>query len=131
MAHDMLRNSELVSSLSNVLGDLSELVQKEIRLARAEVTEKISAKLHASAWMMASAFLGIVAGLLIVQAAVFAIASSGLALYWASLIVAAIVAAAAAAVFYHGRSLAEEDIMPTRSFRQVTQDIQTAKEQLT
>ena len=131
MAHDSLRNSELVHSLTDVLGDLSELVQKEIRLARAEVTEKVSAKLQASIWMLAAGFLGLVAALLVIQAAVFAIASFGLALHWASLLVAAIIAAAAAAVFYHGRSLAEEDLLPTRSFRQVTQDIQTAKEQLT
>jgi hypothetical protein len=131
MAPDTLRNSELVQSLSDVLGDFSDLMQKEIRLAKAEVSEKISAKLHASVWMAGAAFLGLVAALLVIQAAVFAIASSGLALYWASLIVAGVIAASAAAAFYHGKSLAEQDLLPTRSFHQVTQDIKTAKEQLT
>jgi hypothetical protein len=106
-------------------------VQKEIRLARAEVTEKISAKLQASVWMVAAGLLGLIAALLIVEAAVFAIASYGLALHWACLLVAAILAAAGGAVFYHGRSFADEELLLTRSARQVTRDIQAAKEQLT
>jgi len=130
MAHDALRNSGLVRALTDLLADLSDLVQKEIRLARAELTEKISAKLQASVWVIAASVLGLIATLLIVQGLVFAIASYGLALHWACLMVAAIVAALGAAIFYHGRSLAEEALLPTRSIRQVTRDIETAKEQL-
>ena len=81
--------------------------------------------------MGVAAFLGLVAALLVVEAAVFAIASFGLALYWACLLVAAILVAAALAAFYHGRSVAEESLIPTRTVKQVTKDIQTAKEQLT
>jgi hypothetical protein len=131
MAHDTLRNSGLVRALTDLLADLSDLVQKEIRLARAEVTEKISARLQASGWMVAAGLLGLIAALLIVEATALAIASYGLALHWACLLVAAILAAAGAAVFYHGRSLADEELLPTRSVRQVTRDIATAKEQLT
>jgi len=131
MAHDVLRNSGLIRALTDLLADLSDLVQKEIRLARAEVTEKISARLQASRWMVAAGLLGLIAALLIVEAAVLAIASYGLALHWACLLVAAILAAAGAAVFYHGRSLADEELLPTRSFQQVARDIETAKEQLT
>jgi hypothetical protein len=131
MAYDTLRNSGLVRALTDLLADLSDLVQKEIRLARAEVTEKISARLQASGWMVAAGLLGLIAALLIVEATALAIASYGLALHWACLLVAAILAAAGAAVFYHGRSLADEELLPTRSVRQVTRDIATAKEQLT
>jgi Putative Actinobacterial Holin-X, holin superfamily III len=131
MAHDTLRNSGLVRALTDLLADLSDLVQKEFRLARAEVTEKISARLQASGWMVAAGLLGLIAALLIVEATALAIASYGLALHWACLLVAAILAAAGAAVFYHGRSLADEELLPTRSVRQVTRDIATAKEQLT
>jgi hypothetical protein len=42
-----------------------------------------------------------------------------------------VLAAAGAAAFYHGRSVAETELLPTRSVRQITQDIKTAKEQLT
>jgi len=131
MAHDKLRNSGLVQALTDLLADLSELVQKEIRLARAELAHNISAKLHASAWMVAAGLLGLIAMLLAVEAAVFALASFGVAMHWACLLIAAILAAAGAALFYHGRSLAEEDLLPSRSVRQVTRDIETAKEQLT
>jgi hypothetical protein len=75
--------------------------------------------------------LGMVAALLVVQAAVFALLSFGLALYWSCLLVAAVLMAMAAATFFHGRSLTDEDLMPSRTARQITQDIKTAKEQLT
>jgi len=131
MAHDALRNSGLVRGLTGLLADLSDLVQKEIRLARAELAEKISARLQASVWLIAASVLGLITALLIVEGLVLAIASYGLALHWSCLLVAAIVAALGAAVFYHGRSLADEELLPTRSIRQVTRDIETAKEQLT
>jgi hypothetical protein len=47
------------------------------------------------------------------------------------LLVAAVLAASAIAIFFYGRSLAEDDLMPKRSARQINQDIRTAKEQLT
>ena len=72
-----------------------------------------------------------VAALLLVEAAVFAIASFGLALHWSCLLVAAVLAAGAAAAFYHGRSIAEDELLPTRTAKQISQDIKTAKEQLT
>jgi hypothetical protein len=120
-----------MQSLTDLLAHLSDLVQKEIRLAKAEVTEKITSQVQASIWMVAAAFLGLVAALLVVEAAVFALASFGLALYWSCLLVAAVLAAGGAAAFYHGRSIAEQGLLPTRTAKQVTKDIQTAKEQLT
>ena len=131
MARENIRDSGFVRALTDLLADVSDLIQKEIRLARAEIGEKLSAKLVGSGWMMGAGILGVLAVLLVIEAAVFGIASSGLALHWACLIVAAILAAAAAAVFYHGRSLAEQNLIPTRSLRQVKQDIEIAKEQLT
>jgi hypothetical protein len=131
MAYDRLRNSGLTQALTDLLGDLADLVQKEMHLAKAEVTEKIAARLRGSAWMAVAGVLGLIAAVLIVQAAVFAIASFGLALYWSCLLVAAVLAAGGAAAFYHGRSLSEDELLPTRTVRQITQDIKTAKEQLT
>jgi hypothetical protein len=131
MAHDTLRNSGVARALTDLFADLSDLVQKEIRLAKAEVTEKIASRLRASVWMVVAAVLGLVAGLLAVQAAVFAIVSFGVALHWACLLVAAVLAAGGAAAFYHGRSVAEETFLPTRTTRQIIRDIKTTKEQLT
>ena len=131
MGHDRLGNSDLIQALGNLLGDLSDLVQKEIRLAKAEVTEKMTSKLQAGVWMGVAAAFGLLTAILIAEAAVFAIASFGLPLYGACLLVAVVLFAAGAASFYHGRSLAEEDLAPSRALRQVAQDIKTAKEQLT
>jgi hypothetical protein len=131
MAYDTLRSTGLVQALSDVLADLSDLVQKEIRLAKAEVTEKISSKLQASVWMVAAGLLGLIAALLVIQGIVFAIASFGLALHWSCLLVAAVLAVAGAAAFYRGRSLAQEGLVPERTVNQIAKDIKIAKEQLT
>ena len=131
MALDRLQNSGLTRAFTDLLGDLGDLVQKEMQLAKAEVTEKITSRLQASIWMVAAGLLALIAGLLVVQAAVFAIASFGLALHWACLVVAAVLAAGALAAFSYGRSVADDDLLPKRSVRQISQDIRTAKEQLT
>jgi uncharacterized membrane protein YgcG len=131
MALDRLQNSGLTHAFTDLLADLGDLLQKEIQLAKAEVTEKIGSRLQASVWMVAAGLLAFIVVLLVVEAAVFAVASFGLALHWACLVVAGVLAAAALATFFYGRSLAEGDLMPTRSARQISQDIRTAKEQLT
>jgi uncharacterized membrane protein YgcG len=131
MVHDRLRNSALAQALSDLFADLADLLQKELHLAKTEITEKITSRLRASVWMVVAGVVGMVAALLLVEAAVFAIASFGLALHWSCLVVAAILAAGAAAAFYHGRSIAEDELLPTRTAHQISQDIKTAKEQLT
>jgi Putative Actinobacterial Holin-X, holin superfamily III len=130
MAHD-LRNSGLVQALTDLLGDLADLLRKELQLAKAEITEKIASRLRVGIWMVVAGALGMVAALLLVEAAVFAIASFGIALHWSCLIVAALFAAAAAGAFFQGRSQAQDELLPTRTARQISQDIRTAKEQLT
>jgi hypothetical protein len=131
MAHDRLWNSGLAQALTALFADLADLLQKELQLAKTEITEKITSRLRASVWMIVAGVVGMVAALLLVEAAVFAIASFGLALHWSCLLVAAVLAAGAAAAFYHGRSVAEDELLPTRTAKQISQDIKTAKEQLT
>jgi hypothetical protein len=130
MALDRLKDCSLPNALSSVVGDLADLFQKEMRLARAELSAKLATKLQAGVWMSAAGVLGLVAALLVVQAAVFGIASYGIALHWASLIVAGAVAVLAAAFFLKGRSDAKEELAPTRTINQVKRDIATAKEHL-
>jgi hypothetical protein len=130
MAHD-LRNSGLIQALSDLLADLGDLLRKELQLAKSEITEKIVTRLRASVWMIVAGVLGMVAALLLVEAAVFGIASFGIALHWSCLIVAAVLAAGGAAAFFQGRAAAEGELLPTRTAKQISQDIQTAKKQLT
>jgi VIT1/CCC1 family predicted Fe2+/Mn2+ transporter len=131
MAYERLQNSTLTRTVTDLLGDLADLVQKEIRLARAEVSEAIANGVQASVWMVAAALLGVIAALLIIEACVFALASFGLALHWSCLIVAAVLAAAAGGAFAYGRAMAREKMLPTRSVRQVSESIRATKEQLT
>jgi hypothetical protein len=130
MAHD-LRNSGLVQALTDLFAGLADLLRKELQLAKTEITEKIVSRLRASVWMVVAGVLGMVAALLLLEAAVFAIASFGIALHWSCLLVAAVLAAAAAAAFFQGRAAAQDELLPTRTAKQISQDIKTAKEQLT
>jgi len=75
--------------------------------------------------------LGLLAALLLVQAAVYAIASYGVALHWSYLIVAAVTGLGATLVFIKGRADVRADMTPDRSIRNIKHDIATAKEHLT
>ena len=127
---DRVKDTALPRALSDVVSDVVDLFQKELRLARTELSEKLSNKLRAGIWMSASAAFGAAAALLILQALVFAIASYGIAMHWACLIVAAALAALGGFAFAMGRADAVEDLTPTRTIHQVKQDFATAKEQL-
>jgi uncharacterized membrane protein YqjE len=126
-----LKNSALPRALSEVVGDVAELLQKEIKLAKVEVSEKISEKLRAGMWLFVAIGAGLIAVLLAVEALVFGIAAYGLALHWSCLIVAAAMAAIAAIALFIGKADAHQSVAPSRSIHQVKQDFSTVKEQLT
>jgi Putative Actinobacterial Holin-X, holin superfamily III len=130
MADDGLRDMALVRAFTDLTGDLSDFIQKELRLARAEIAQKLSFQLQAGVWFGASGVLGFVVVLLIMQGVVFALANAGLALHWACFLVAALLAIAAGLAFYYGRAGSAEDLMPTRTARQFNEAIRTAKEHL-
>jgi hypothetical protein len=131
MALDRVKDTTLPHALSDVVSDVADLLQKEIRLARAEITEKISTKLRAGIWMSMAGVLGLITVILAVQALVFGIASFGIALHWSFLIVAGIFACLGALAYFKGRSDAAEEITPTRTLQNIKRDVTTAKEQLT
>jgi hypothetical protein len=124
--------SSLPEVFSKVIADLADLVQKEMGLARAELSEKLSISIRAGAWMSLAAVLAVVAALLIVQACVFGLtATTGLALHWSSLIVGAVLAGVAGAAFAKGKANVPGQLTPHRTVNQVKQDITVAKEQFT
>ena len=127
---ESLKNTALVGAFSDVVGDFADLLQKEMRLAKAELSAMLSAKLRAGMWMSVAALLGIFAALVLIEAAVFGIAAYGIALHWSCLIVAAVLAVVGAAAYAKGSADAREEITPTRTLHQIKQDIATAKEQL-
>jgi uncharacterized membrane protein YgcG len=124
------KDSTLPGAISSVVTDLADLLQKEMQLAKAELTAKISTSVRAGVWMSAALVLAVVAALLVVQACVLGLsAASGLALHWSSLIVAAALAALASAAIAKGRADAPDQLTPDRTIHQVKQDIAAAKEQ--
>src|SRR6185312_7206223 len=125
---ERLKDSLLIGTLSDVVGDVADLLQKELRLAKAELSEKLSTKLRAGLWMSITAALAIFAALVLIEAAIFAIASYGLALHWSCLIVAAALVVAAAGAYAIGNADARASVTPTRTLRQVRQDVVAAKE---
>ena len=117
MPFDALRNSMLVRTFADVLDALPDLFRKEIRLAQVEFTEKIKGAVQASAWMMVAGFLGLMTVFILLQAAIFAIASFGVALHWSCLIVTGFLGGSAAAAFFYGRSTMPKTLVPTRSVK--------------
>ncbi|MDQ2083605.1 phage holin family protein [Xanthobacteraceae bacterium Astr-EGSB] len=130
MTSDHLKNAALPRALSDALADVADLIQKELRLARAELSKQFVTKLQGGAWMAVAGVLGLVALLLLVLALVHGIASFGIALHWSYLIVAAVVALGAGLAFFRGRSDMRESLTPERSIRSLKNDISAAKEHL-
>jgi hypothetical protein len=124
--------STLPGAFSTVISDLADLMQKEVRLARAELAEKLSVTIRAGVWISAAGVLAVLALLLVVQAGVLGLsAATGLALHWSSLIVAAVLAIVAAIAFAKGKADAPTQLAPGRAMTQIKQDIEVAKEQFT
>jgi hypothetical protein len=130
MAYEHLKNAALPRTLLDVVADIADLLQKEMRLAQAEIAAKLSAKLQAGVWMLAAGVLGLMAALLLVAGLVLFIASYGIALHWSCLIVAGVFGTVAMLAFLKGRADAEDGIAPARTLRQLKQDIAVAKEHL-
>jgi hypothetical protein len=131
MAPNGLQDTALVRAVTDLFTDLSDFLQKELRLVQAELTAKAAERLKAGVWMAGAGFLGVIAFLLVIEGIVFAIASAGLSVYWSCFVVAAAIAVIAAVMFYYGRaSIGSDNLVPTRSARQLSQAMATAKEQL-
>jgi putative superfamily III holin-X len=130
MAYEHLKDSALPRALSDVVGDLADLFQKEMRLARAELSSKLSLKIRGGIWMACAGALAVIAALLVIEAIVFAIASFGIAMHWSCLIVAAALALAGGLAYAAGRGALAAELTPSRTINQIKQDVNTAREQI-
>lgn len=129
MASESLRESVLVRATTDLFADLSDLIQKEIRLARAEITHKLTLGVRGGVFMAVAGVLAFLGLIFVLEGIAFAIAASGLGPYWACFIVAAGLLVAAAGAFIAGRSQTEAEFAP-RTTRQFGATLRTAKEQL-
>lgn len=131
MARERLRQPTLPEVLSEVVGDFADLIRKELRLARAELSSNISAKLRGGVWLGLAGIFGLLALGLLLGALVAWITTLDVSLHIAFLVVAAGVALLAAFAYFAGRNEIQAELTPSRTISQLKQDIETTKEQLT
>jgi len=130
MAGEDLRDAKLIRAGTHLLTAFSDLLRKEMRLAYAEMSQKLGHGIRAAVWMVTAAILGFLVILLLAEAAVFALASVGFAPHWSCLLVAAILAVLAAIAFYAGKAGMSADLSPARTIRQFNEAVRSATEQL-
>jgi polyferredoxin len=131
MARERVRQPSLPEAFSEVLGDFADLSRKELRLARAELSSNLSAKLRGGIWLALAGLFGLLALALILGALVAWITTLGVSLHFAFLIISAGVAVLAVLAYFAGRTEAQAELAPSRTISQVKQDIEITKEQLT
>jgi hypothetical protein len=121
-------------SLKDLLGDLTgnitTLFRKEIQLARAETSEKISQVGYALGSIAAGGILALAALIVLLQALVIAITAAGVPAGWSALIVGAVVAAIAYGLIHKGTSdLRASNLAPSRTMDSIKRDAHVVKEQ--
>jgi hypothetical protein len=131
MTTERLRASPLPRALSDVVVDVADLVQKEMRLARAEIGEKLSNKLRAGAWMLIAAAVALIAFLMLIEGLALWIATFGVSLYASHWIIGAALALISVLAYFAGRADARESLAPERTIHQVNRDLRETKERLT
>jgi hypothetical protein len=118
---------ELIGDLS---GSISNLFRKEIQLARAETSEKITQSMVAVGAIAGGAILALAALLVLLQALVIALSELGIPPGWSSLIVGVIVAAIAYFMIHKGTNdLKASSLAPSRTIDSLRSDAHMAKEQ--
>jgi drug/metabolite transporter (DMT)-like permease len=120
-------------SLKELLADLTNsvttLFRKEIELARAETSEKLSQAGVAAGAIAAGGVLALAALIVLLQALVIALAELGLAPALSALIVGGVVAIIAFALIYKGMNdLKASSLAPTRTVEALRRDAHMVKE---
>jgi hypothetical protein len=122
-------------SLKDLLADLTEsittLFRKEIQLARAETSEKVTQVAVAIGAIAGGAVLALAALIVLLQALVIAITEAGVPAGWASLIVGVVVAIIAYVLIHKGTNdLKGSNLAPSRTMDSLKRDTQVVKEQV-
>jgi hypothetical protein len=125
-----IRQSAMGHAVGDVLQDVSELVQKELRFARAELSAKLDGVVRKVAWIAVAGVFAVMTLFVLVEAAILALADAGWALHWSCLIVGGALAVVAASAYLVGRA-ANNGALPSSTLQHLARDIRTAKEHLT
>jgi hypothetical protein len=124
-------NRSITDLLGDLSGNVSTLFRKEIQLARAETSEKVSQAMMAIGAIAGGLVLALGALLVLLQALVIALTNLGVPAGWASLIVGVLVAGTAYAFIQKGiNDLKAERLTPDRTIGAVRGDAKALKEQV-
>jgi len=115
--------------MTDILGNVSNLVRNETDLARAEIGESL-AKAKSSIGSMALALVLAITGLNLIAAALVALLVwLGLPPHWASAALGSVILGIAFALFVSAKSaLNQIGFMPTRAAQSVSRDVAAIKE---
>jgi hypothetical protein len=114
--------------LSDLLGEVTALLRTELRLARAEMSEKVSTMSLGIAFAAGGAFLLFASLLYFLGAATGALIAAGFSLWLAPLIIAAATLIVGAAVLWLGLSrLSAKNLTPRRTVHQLKRDAAVAR----
>lgn len=122
-------------SLSTLLGDLTgsigTLFRKEIDLAKAEVSEKLTGALIALGAIAAGLAMILAALIVLLQAVVLGLTEAGLPAGWAALIVGVVVAGLGYLSINRGAAaLSATKLAPRRTVEALEKDVNAVKEQV-
>jgi hypothetical protein len=125
------RDRSVPELFSTVIGQISTLFQKEVQLARAEMSEKFGQAAGAITPLAAGGGLLLGALILLLLALVSLLVSFGIETGWSRLIVGVLAAIIGYALIRSGLSrLKTSNLMPNRTAEQLSRDAQVAKEQV-
>ena len=123
-------NRSIADIVGDLSGNVSTLMRKEIQLARAETSEKVSQAAVAVGSILAGGVLALAALIVLLQALVIALTNAGIPAGWSALIVGVMVAGIAYALIHKGTTdLKAGNLVPERTVDSLKQDAQTLKEQ--
>jgi hypothetical protein len=119
----------LTAQLVDLVSEIANLFQAELRVARAELSEKLSCAARGSSSIAIGAALAIGALIILLLAVVRWLAVAGIPEQWGLLIVGVVVAGAAVALMKQGAdSMKGTALVPMRSIEQVRADVAVVKE---
>jgi hypothetical protein len=121
----------ITQTFGDVLSDSLHLIQTELRLARAEASEKFSTAIGLVATGGAGAVCLLVGLLLLLFGLVRWLAIAGLPEEWAFLLVGGIATAVGFVLVLQAKQQANADVlMPNRTVRELRADVDMVKEEL-
>jgi len=120
----------VTSVLTAVVSEVAYLLQTELRLARAEISEKLSQYIN-GAVLLGSAVALVLPGLVVLLLAIARwLAIAGMPEEWGLLLIGVVVIAIGAGLAFAGINALKVSPVPERTLEQVRADFSVAKEQV-